>query len=83
MCIRDRFGDLVYAFRDDPKLSTVSLADEEPWVDDARRLLEDFVGHFRDGTPLPCPGTDHLKSLRMVEACIRASSGEGTVSLNE
>lgn len=79
----DMFGDLAYAFRDDPKLSTVSLADEEPWVDDARRLLEDFVGHFRDGTPLPCPGTDHLKSLRMVEACIRASSGEGTVSLNE
>jgi predicted dehydrogenase len=79
----DMFGDLGYAFRDDPKLSTVSLGNEEPWVDDARGLLEDFVSHFRDGTPLPCSGADHLNSLRMVEACIRASSGEGTVSLNE
>ena len=79
----EMFGDLGYAFRDDAALSTVSLRAEEPWVDDARGLLEDFVSHFRDGTPLPCSGTDHLNSLRMVEACIRASSGEGTVRLNE
>ena len=49
----------------------------------SRGLLADFVSHFREGTPLPCPGTDHLNSLRMVEACIRASGGEGTVTLHE
>ena len=78
---KEMFGDLRYALRDDPELSSVALREEEPWVDDARGLLEDFVGHFRDGTPLPCSGTDHLNSLRMVEACIRASEGEGTVDL--
>ena len=78
----DMFGCLGYALRDDPELTPVSLATEEPWVDDARGLMEDFVSHFRDGAPLPCSGTDHLESLRMVEACIRSSRGEGVVSLN-
>jgi predicted dehydrogenase len=79
----EMFGALGFALRDDPELTPVSLPREEPWVDDARGLLEDFVGHFRDGTPLPCSGADHLNSLRMVEACIRASEGGGTVDLNE
>ena len=79
----EMFGALGYALRDDPELTPVPLPEEEPWVDDARGLLEDFVSHFREGTPLPCPGTDHLNSLRMVEACIRASGGEGTVTLHE
>lgn len=79
----DMFGDLSYALRDDPAPTSVPLPDEEPWVDDARGLLEDFVAHFRDGTPLPCPGTDHLQSLRMVDACVRASRGDGTVTLHE
>jgi predicted dehydrogenase len=80
---QEMFGALGYALRDDPALTTVPLLAEEPWVDDARGLLEDFVGHFRDGTPLPCPGTDHLISLRMVEACIQASAGAGTVELRD
>lgn len=78
---KDMFGALGYALRDDPTLTPVPLPEEEPWVDDARRLLEDFVSHFREGAALPCSGTDHLNSLRMVEACIRSADGEGTVSL--
>ncbi|MEM7417583.1 MAG: Gfo/Idh/MocA family oxidoreductase [Gemmatimonadota bacterium] len=79
----DMFGELSYALRDDAAPTPVELPDEEPWVDDARGLLEDFVAHFRDGTPLPCSGVDHLQSLRMVDACVRASLGEGTVTLHE
>ena len=79
----EMFGALGYALRDDPELTPVPLPESEPWVDDARGLLADFVSHFREGMPLPCPGTDHLNSLRMVEACIRSSDGEGTVSLCE
>lgn len=79
---RDMFGDLGFALRDDEELTPVELSSAEPWTDDARALLRDFVGHFRDSTPLPCSGADHLNSLRMVEACIRSSSGEGTVSLH-
>tara|TARA_B100000029_G_scaffold485317_1_gene538499 strand:- start:326 stop:1339 length:1014 start_codon:yes stop_codon:yes gene_type:complete len=80
---QEMFGALSYAIRDDPELTPVPLPESEPWVDDARALLADFVSHFRKGIPLPCPGTDHLNSLRMVEACIRSSNGEGTVSLCE
>ena len=79
----EMFGSLSYALRDDAEHTAVDLPDEEPWVDDARGFLNDFVDHFRLGAPLPCPGTDHLRSLRMVEACIRASRGEGTVILSE
>ena len=79
----EMFGALSYAIRDDLELTPVPLPESEPWVDDARALLADFVSHFREGIQLPCPGADHLNSLRMVEACIRSSNGEGTVSVCE
>lgn len=78
---KDMFGDLSYALRDDPELTPVPLPEEEPWVDDAGRFLGDFVRHLRDGAPLPCPGTDHLSSLRMVDACIRSAVSEAAVRL--
>jgi predicted dehydrogenase len=70
----EMFGNLGYARRDDPDLTPVALPVEEPWVDDATALWADFVSHLTTGTPLPCSGDDHLRSLRMVEACIRSSS---------
>jgi predicted dehydrogenase len=78
---KDMFGDLGYALRDDPELTPVPLPEEEPWVDDARRFLGEFVRHLQEGTPLPCPGTDHLSSLRMVDACIRSAGSEVSVRL--
>jgi predicted dehydrogenase len=75
----DMFGALGHARRDDPDLTPVVLPAEEPWVSDAAALLAEFVAHLQDGAALPCPGTDHLKSLRMVEACIRASATGRTV----
>ena len=80
---REMLGGLAYAHRDDPELTPVPLPREEPWVDDARALLADFVSHLREGTELPCSGTDHLSSLRMVEACILSSQGEGAIRLSE
>ena len=43
----EMFGGLGYALRDDAELTPVLLPESEPWVDDARGLLSDFVGHFR------------------------------------
>lgn len=80
---RDMFGALSYARRPDAEVTPVDLPETEPWTDDARALFEDFVSHFRNGTPLPCPGEDHLDSLRIVEACIRSSEGAGTVRINQ
>lgn len=77
----DMFGDLRYALRDDPGLTPVPLPEEEAWVDDARGLLDAFVRHFHEGTPLPCSGADHLNSLRMVDACIRSAGSEAAVHL--
>ncbi|MCL4188050.1 MAG: Gfo/Idh/MocA family oxidoreductase [Rhodobacteraceae bacterium] len=70
----DMFGGLSWALRDDPAPTPVTLPPHELWVDDAAALLEAFVAHLLHGAPLPCPGTDHLKSLRMVEACIRSAA---------
>jgi len=78
---RDMFGDLQYARRDDEELTPVPLPSEEPWVDDARALLDDFVDHLEGEAPLPCSGADHLQSLRMVDACIRASRRGETIHL--
>ena len=75
----DMFGGLGYARRDDLELTPVALPAEEPWVSDAAALLAEFVAHLQDGAALPCPGTDHVKSLRMVEACIHSSATGQTV----
>lgn len=70
----DMFGALGYARRDDDALTAVPLPPDEPWVADAAALWHDFAGHLRGEGPLPCPGRDHLASLRVVEACIQSSA---------
>ncbi len=75
----DMFGALSYARRDDLELTPVVLAAQEPWVDDAAAFLADFVAHLQGDGPLPCPAADHVKSLRMVEACIQSSATGQTV----
>ena len=69
----DQFGGLSYALRADRTLTPVALPPYEQWIDDAVALLAAFVGALRGQHPLPCSGTDHLRSLRMVEACILSS----------
>ena len=70
----DMFGALGFARRDDDALTPVALPPDEPWVADASALWREFAGHVRGDGPLPCPGRDHLASLRMVEACIQSSA---------
>ncbi|WP_306117622.1 MULTISPECIES: Gfo/Idh/MocA family oxidoreductase [unclassified Roseitalea] len=77
----DMFGALGHARRDDPELIPVDLPAHAAWIDDAAALLADFVAGLADGAPLPCPGEDHLTSLRMVEACIRAAATGQTLDL--
>jgi predicted dehydrogenase len=70
---RDQFGRLSFARRADPAHTDVPLPPYEQWVDDAVALLADFVAALRGEHELHCSGADHLKSLRMVEACILSS----------
>ena len=76
----DQFGDLSYAHRDDAERTAVDLPPHEVWLSDAAALLRAFVAHLRGSAPLECAGTDHLKSLRMVEACIRSSALGQTIT---
>ena len=76
----DMFGALSFARRDDPGMTPVALPETEIWRDDAAALLADFVAHLLDDAPLSCSGADHLKSLRMVEACIRSAATGSTIN---
>lgn len=78
---RDPFGDLAFALRDQQVATPVRLPPHEPWITDAVGLLDAFLRHLRDGDALECSGADHLRSLAMVEACIRASADGGSVDV--
>ena len=78
---RDQFGDLHHARRDVAELTEVPLAPHETWVTDTAGVLAAFVAHLRHGAPLECSGADHLRSLAMVEACVRSSATGAVVSV--
>lgn len=75
---RDQFGELSYALRHDDEETPVALEPHDTWVTDTAGVLSAFVAHLLDGAPLECSGADHLRSLAMIEACVR-SSATGTV----
>ena len=70
---RDQFGDLAFARRDDAQLTPVALPPHETWVTDTSGVLAAFLDHLIDGAPLACSGRDHLRSLALVEACVRSA----------
>ncbi len=79
---RDMFGELSFARRDDREMTAVTLPPFETWIDDAAALWAEFAAHLRGTGPQPCTGSDHLQSLRMVEACIVAAETSHTIRLN-
>lgn len=70
---RDQFGDLSWAERDREEPKDVALPPHETWITDTSGVLDAFLRHLLDAEPLECSGADHLRSLAMVEACIRSS----------
>ena len=80
---RDQFGDLAFARRAEPELTPVPLPRHEIWVTDTSGVLTAFLDHLIDGAPLACSGHDHLRSLAMVEACVRSSREGAAVALRE
>jgi predicted dehydrogenase len=73
---RELFADLATARRQDAAATPVPLDPCEPFRDDTRALLDAFVASLRDGTPPPCNGRDHLRTLAVCFAAIE-SSGTG------
>ncbi len=78
---RDQFGDLAYARRDEATLTEVPLEPHETWITDTSGVLDAFLRHLLDGDPLECSGADHLRSLAMIEACVRSSASHAPVSV--
>jgi predicted dehydrogenase len=70
---KDQFGDLTYARLADEALTKVDLPPYERWINDAIAMLAAFVAGLRGEQPLECTGRDHLKSLRIIQACILSS----------
>lgn len=80
---REMFRDLVAARRTEAEYTPVPMAPHEPWLTDARALLDMAVRAFTGQGPLECSGRDHLQSLLMLAACIRSSDRGAPVSIAE
>ena len=80
---REMFGDLGYALRDAPELTSVVLPPHEHWITDAADLLASFVQIVRGTTAPLCTGRDHLRSLMMLQACITSSLRQEALELAE
>jgi len=74
---RSMFGDLFVARAGSDVLESVPLQDDEPFVDDTKKLLDGFVRSLLAGAP-PSPGaTDNLKTMALTCAFIEsAESGQ-------
>ncbi len=59
------------------------LAPCTPFVDDSRLLLRDFVGSVRGESEPSTTGSDHIRSLCLVRACIASAEGGRWVRLAE
>ncbi len=80
---REMFGNLGYALRDSPELHPVALPPHEHWITDAADLLAAFVQIVRGTTAPLCTGRDHLRSLLMLQACIRSSERQEALEMAE
>lgn len=78
----DQFGELAFARRHDEQAKTVDLEPHETWVTDTAGVLSAFVAHLLDGQPLECSGEDHLRSIAMIEACVRSNVNGQPVSVS-
>jgi predicted dehydrogenase len=70
---RALFDDLATARRADAEPTPVPLEPCEPFRDDSRLLLDAFVAALRTGSPVPCDGRDHLRSLALCFAAIESA----------
>jgi predicted dehydrogenase len=78
---QDQFGELHYAKRHDATLTNVALPPHETWITDTEGVLAAFVNTLLRHQPLEASGHDHLKSLAMIEACIRSSQEARAVDI--
>lgn len=72
-----RFKDV----RDAEPLHTVPLVSQQPFLDDTKGLVDEFVACLTQGTPLYTSAHDHLRSLAVIEACVQAAAAHTWVDI--
>jgi predicted dehydrogenase len=78
---RELHSDCTYARMGDAELTPIPISDAEPYYDDTAVLLADFVSAVKNGTPPPCDGRDHLRSLGLCFAGLESAQTGQAVKL--
>ena len=80
---RQLHSDCTFARSDDTALTPIEIDNAEPFYDDTRMLLEAFVAAVKNGTPPPCDGRDHLRSLGLCFAGLESSETGKAVKMDD
>jgi predicted dehydrogenase len=80
---RELFADLATAATGDAGLTPVAIPDERAFIDDTAHLLTAFLASLRDGTPPPCDGRDHIRTLALCFAAIESDDTGRRVGLGD
>lgn len=80
---RELFSDLCFARTAERQLTPIAIEPAEAFFDDSASLLREFLEALRTGSPVPCGGRDHLRTLALCFAGIESSETGRTVHLAE
>lgn len=80
---RELFSDLTYAKTTDKTLTPIPIEEAEAFFDDSAALLRDFLSALQHGTPTPCDGRDHLRTLALCFAGIESSQSGKAIVMEE
>ena len=76
---QELFSDLNYAHKTDKHLTPIDLTSAEAFYDDTAALLKEFIAAVQNGTPAPCDGRDHLRTLALCFAGIESSQTDRAI----
>lgn len=80
---RELHSDCTFAHSTDSELTKIPIDEAEPFYDDSAALLAAFVSAVRNGTPPPCDGRDHLRSLGLCFAGLESAETGNTVQMED
>ncbi len=80
---RDLFTDIALARRGDPVPQPIEIAEARAYYDDTAALLSAFIASRRAGSPPPCDGRDHLRTLALCFAGLESSRNGVVVRMQD
>ena len=80
---RQLHSDLTCARMTETELTPIPIAEAEPYYDDSVAMLAEFAAAVRNGSPAPCDGRDHLRSLSLCFAGIESAETGRAVRMRE